>query len=111
MFPIHLFKISEGTISVPLLIYLNQYPKIMSSYTKYFLISSFKWDELRAMRALNAEIPIAILTEDDPAKAIEIATALKAEAINPNFKMLNRENNLQIQVFIFQRNVYRSLGT
>lgn len=76
---------------------INYYIKEKGWKIDDFLISSFKWDELRAMRALNAEIPIAILTEDDPAKAIEIATALKAEAINPNFKMLNRENNLQIQ--------------
>ncbi len=62
-----------------------------------FLISSFKWDELRAMRKLNPEIPIAILTEDDPADAIEIAKELNAEAINPNFEMLNEANNEAIQ--------------
>ncbi len=54
-----------------------------------FLISSFRWDELKEMRALNPEIPIAILTEDDPLKGIPIAKELHAEAINPNFKELN----------------------
>lgn len=62
-----------------------------------FLISSFDWDELRAMRKANANIPIAILTEDDPADAIAIAKELGAEAINPNFELLNAENNLKIQ--------------
>lgn len=62
-----------------------------------FIISSFNWDELKAIRALNADMPIAILTEDDPVAAIPIAKELKAEAINPNFKMLNKENNLKIQ--------------
>lgn len=62
-----------------------------------FLISSFNWDELRAMRKLNATIPIAILTADNPSAAIPIANELNAEAINPNFKQLTRENNLEIQ--------------
>ncbi|MGI9551729.1 MAG: glycerophosphodiester phosphodiesterase [Aurantibacter sp.] len=57
-----------------------------------FVISSFDWDELRAMRALNKEIKIAVLTEEDPVKAIEIAQELKADAINPHFKKLTREN-------------------
>ncbi|MFS4494308.1 glycerophosphodiester phosphodiesterase [Maribacter sp. 2308TA10-17] len=62
-----------------------------------FLISSFRWDELKKMRALDPDIPIAVLTEKDPIDAISIASELKAEAINPNFKMLNAENNLKIQ--------------
>ena len=62
-----------------------------------FLISSFRWDELKAMRALNPNIPIAILTEKDPADAISIAKELNAMAINPNYKMLNAENNLKIK--------------
>ncbi len=56
-----------------------------------FLISSFRWDELKAMRALNPEIPIAILTPEDPLKGIPIAKELHAEAINPHFKHLTLE--------------------
>lgn len=62
-----------------------------------FLISSFKWDELREMRKVNPDMPIAILTEDDPLEAIPLAKELKAEAINPNFNKLTRENNLAIK--------------
>jgi len=62
-----------------------------------FVISSFKWDELREMRKLNPNIPIAILTEKDPADAISIAKELNAEAINPNYRMLDAENSLQIK--------------
>ena len=62
-----------------------------------FLISSFKWEELKAMREKNSNIPIAILTEGDPADAIAIAKELNAEAINPNFKMLNAENTKKIK--------------
>lgn len=62
-----------------------------------FLISSFKWDELREMRRINPNIPIAILTEENPTDAIAIAKELKAEAINPDFEMLNAKNSLEIQ--------------
>lgn len=62
-----------------------------------FLISSFKWDELRAMRKLNKDIAIAVLTEDDPADAIAIAQELAAVAINPNFEKLTAANNLKIK--------------
>ncbi len=62
-----------------------------------FLISSFKWNELRDIRKLNKNIPIAILTEEDPVGALEIAKELNAEAINPYFKTLNAANNLTIQ--------------
>ncbi|WP_243744148.1 glycerophosphodiester phosphodiesterase [Zeaxanthinibacter enoshimensis] len=57
-----------------------------------FLISSFRWDELREMRKKNPDIAIAVLTDDDPEKAIEVAKELNAVAINPNYKKLNTEN-------------------
>jgi len=75
----------------------NYYIKEKGWKTEDFLISSFKWNELREMRKINPSIPIAILTEEDPADAIEIAKELNAEAINPNFEMLNAENNLKIK--------------
>lgn len=57
-----------------------------------FVISSFKWDELRTMRQLNTEISIAVLTEDDDiSEAISTAIELNAVAVNPWFKTLNRE--------------------
>lgn len=62
-----------------------------------FIISSFKWEELESMRKIDAQIPIAILIDKDPLKAIPIAKELKAEAINPNFKALNPQNTLAIK--------------
>lgn len=75
----------------------NYYIKEKGWKLEDFIISSFRWDELKTMRTLNPDIPIAILTEDDPVEAIPIAKELKAEAINPNFETLTRENNLKIQ--------------
>ena len=62
-----------------------------------FLISSFKWDELRTMRKLNADIPIAILTEDEPLESIAIAQELKAVAINPDFLRMDAEKARKIK--------------
>jgi glycerophosphoryl diester phosphodiesterase len=56
-----------------------------------FLISSFIWDELKAMRGLNQKIRIGVLTEDDPLEAIPLAKELGAVSINPNYKKLNLE--------------------
>ncbi len=62
-----------------------------------FIISSFKWDELKRMRELNKNIKIAVLTEQDPLDAIAVAKELDAVAINPNFKKLTQENVGKIQ--------------
>ncbi|MBO0352393.1 glycerophosphodiester phosphodiesterase [Flagellimonas marinaquae] len=61
-----------------------------------FVISSFNWDELRDMRSRNADIKIAVLTSEDPIKAIDVAKELKAVAINPHFETLTKENTAKI---------------
>jgi len=62
-----------------------------------FIISSFKWDELREMRRINSDIAIAVLTDDDPLAALTVAKELDAVAINPNFRTLSAEVVRQIQ--------------
>lgn len=62
-----------------------------------FIISSFKWDELREMRRLNPDMPIAVLTEGDPVDALPIARELHAESINPHFKALTAGNVKAVQ--------------
>ena len=61
------------------------------------LISSFNWEELRLFHGVNTEVPIAVLTEDDPLDAIPVAKFLNAVAINPNFKSLNKDNVSKIK--------------
>lgn len=56
-----------------------------------FIISSFNWDELRSMRKFNDSIAIAVLTEENPLEAIDVAKELNAVAINPYFKNLNAD--------------------
>jgi glycerophosphoryl diester phosphodiesterase len=62
-----------------------------------FLISSFRWDELQAMRTLNAQVPIAILISGNPLEALDIAQELGAVAINPYFENLTLENVNEIK--------------
>lgn len=57
-----------------------------------FLVSSFDWKELALFSQINSNVPIAVLTEDDPLDALPVAQQLNAVAINPNFKSLNPMN-------------------
>ncbi len=52
------------------------------------LISSFNWEELRLFRTVDASTPLAVLTEENPLEALEVAKALTATAINPDYKTL-----------------------
>ncbi|MEZ4969493.1 MAG: glycerophosphodiester phosphodiesterase family protein [Flavobacteriaceae bacterium] len=71
---------------------INYYIKEKGWSMDKFIISSFKWDELKTMRTLNAEVPIAILISGDPLKALDVAHDLNAAAINPYYKDLTLEN-------------------
>ncbi|WP_299529588.1 glycerophosphodiester phosphodiesterase family protein [Ulvibacterium sp.] len=70
---------------------VNHYTEQEKWALNSFIISSFRWDELKRTRELNKEIPIAILTSDNPLDALRIAKELDAEAINPNYRQLDSE--------------------
>ena len=76
---------------------MNYYVKEKGWPMDKFIISSFRWDELKTMRGLNAEVPIAILISGDPLKALDIAQELHATAINPYFEDLTLENVNEIK--------------
>lgn len=71
-----------------------------------FLISSFLWNELETSRKLDSEIPIAVLTEENPTDALIMGKKLKAVAINPWWKTLNKENVQEIHDQGFQIYTY-----
>lgn len=62
-----------------------------------FLISGLKEKELRDFYALNKDIPIGILTMDDPEQALEIAKELNAVSIHAYYKNLHKENVKTLQ--------------
>jgi len=76
---------------------VNEYIKNHGWSLDNFVISSFKWDELEDMRAVNKKMKIAVLTSDDPLGAIDVAKELNAVAINPNYKTLTQGNTAKIQ--------------
>ena len=97
--------------------------KIITNYLKTynfpiskFIISSFRWDELKKMRSINKDIPIAILVDslnkiDD---AIKLAKQINAVALNPNKNFITNEivNNIQsnnIKVYPYTINTPRNI--
>ena len=62
-----------------------------------FIISSFNWKELEKFRLFNSKIPIAVLTDTSPLNAISVAKKLNAVAINPNYKLLNKNTANEIK--------------
>lgn len=76
---------------------MNYYIEKQGWSPENFIISSFKWDELREMRKLNPNVQLAVLTEENPVDAIPVAKELNAVAINPYFKNLDLEIANQIR--------------
>ena len=62
-----------------------------------FIISSFNWNELEKLRSYNSKIPIAVLTDTNPLNAISVSKKLNAVAINPNYKLLNKNTVNEIK--------------
>ena len=56
-----------------------------------FIISSFRWDELKKFRNINKDVPIAILVDSlyKIDNAIKLAKEINAVALNPNNKSVS----------------------
>ena len=67
-----------------------------------FIISSFDWNLLDEVVALNPKIPIAVLTETTVEEALAFAKKIKATAINPDYTLLSPENSKQLKGEGFQ---------
>ena len=74
--------------------------KIITNYLKTynfpiskFIISSFRWDELKKIRSINNDIPIAILVDSlhKINHAIKLAKQINAFALNPNKNFITKE--------------------
>jgi len=64
-----------------------------------FIISSFRWDELKKFRNINKDIPIAILVDSlyKIDNAIKLAKEINAVALNPNNKFITKKIVKKIQ--------------
>ena len=88
-----------------------------------FIISSFRWDELKKIRSINKDVPIAILVDSlyKIYDAIKLAKQINADALNPNNKFITKEivnkiqsNNIKVYPYTINnpRNIrrMRSMG-
>jgi glycerophosphoryl diester phosphodiesterase len=57
-----------------------------------FLVSSFDWKMLEAIRFLNPKLRIGVLTEESVEEALAFAKKIKAFSIHPNYVLLSKEN-------------------
>jgi glycerophosphoryl diester phosphodiesterase len=62
-----------------------------------FIISSFHWEYLLEVKALNKNIKIGVLTENNIDEALSFAKQIDAFSVNPYFKLLTPENVRKIQ--------------
>lgn len=84
-------ELKGSNTAVPVHLLLNTYFEKGLLKSSDIVISSFKWEELEQMRSFNSNIPIGILTEENPLQAIDIAQRLSAISINPYYKSLTKE--------------------
>ena len=64
-----------------------------------FIISSFRWNELKKFRNINKDVPIAILVDSlyKIDNAIKLAKEINAVALNPNNKFITNQIVKKIQ--------------
>ncbi len=58
---------------------------------EHFIVSSFNWDELELFRSIDKNTPVGVLVSKSMSvnEAIEFGKKINAQAIHPNFKILN----------------------
>lgn len=61
-------------------------------YYTDFLISSFDWKMLEEVHFIDPKIRIGVLTEKSIEEALAFATKTKAFSINPDYRLLTKEN-------------------
>lgn len=64
-----------------------------------FIISSFNWNELEQFRSIDKNTPVGVLVSNSMSinEAIEFGKKINAQAIHPNFKLLNEKTVKKIK--------------
>ncbi|WP_452225025.1 glycerophosphodiester phosphodiesterase [Lacinutrix chionoecetis] len=70
------------------------------------IVSSFNYEALTSANNFDSNIPIGVLTEDNIEAAIIFAKEIKAQAIHPDFNLLNEENVKKIKKEGFKINTW-----
>ena len=66
---------------------------------EHFIVSSFNWDELELFRSLDKNTSVGVLVSKSMSinEAIEFGKKINAQAIHPNFKLLNDKAVIKIK--------------
>jgi len=66
---------------------------------QHFIVSSFNWDELEQFRSIDKNTPVGVLVSKSMSinEAIEFGKKINAQAIHPNFKLLNNKTVKKIK--------------
>ena len=66
---------------------------------EHFIVSSFNWNELEKFRTENTNIPVGVLVSKSISinEAIKFAKKIDAQAIHPNYELLNEKTIRKIK--------------
>ena len=66
---------------------------------EHFIVSSFNWDELELFRSIDKNTSVGVLLSNSMSinEAIEFGKKINAQAIHPNFKLLNEKTVKKIK--------------
>lgn len=70
---------------------IDKFVRLKEIEYKNIVVSSFNWNVLKEIKALNETIQLGVLTEDNLETAFEFATTIKAYSIHPYFKLLTQD--------------------
>ena len=87
-------EIKDNSATTFVLEILQKYSLEKNWNSKLFQISSFDWDVLQVCDSNNSTISLGVITENSIEEALIFAKKIKANAINPHFKLLSFENVL-----------------
>jgi len=78
---------------------ISGFSKSVSLSLKNFIVSSFYWNELEQFRFMDKNTPVGVLVSKSMSinKAIEFGKKINAQAIHPNFKLLDEKTVLKIK--------------
>jgi len=78
---------------------ISGFSKSVSLSLKNFIVSSFYWNELEQFRLMDKNTPVGVLVSKSMSinKAIEFGKKINAQAIHPNFKLLDEKTVLKIK--------------
>lgn len=78
---------------------INEFIKKDKWNIKHFIVSSFNWIELEKLRFVDKYIPLGVLVNQSMNinEAIEFGKKINAQAIHPNYNLLNKKNILKIK--------------